>query len=115
MLDLDDVFPAERARVRAALAVQAARSSYRLQTITNPNDPLFERAYAMLDDFFGDKGELEDKDTLRTLLQSKDLWFGEGLCTRYRLVVAYHQDELVALRDCYTEVDPKRRISLIAL
>jgi hypothetical protein len=106
---LSDAFILEREKV------SAASSLYRLETITT-RGPLYDRAYTMLNSFFGPKGELESKDVLGAMIEQPDIWFAEGtLFTRYHLAVAWFGDELVGVRDCYTEIDPARRICLIAL
>src|SRR5262249_30396028 len=104
-----DAFHTERAKVAAAQA------RYRLERVTEPDGALFARAYGMLHEFFGPRGELQNASILRGLVRPPDCRFGDGLHARYHLVVAWHGDELVAVRDCYTEVDPARRLCLIAL
>jgi hypothetical protein len=109
MISSSDAFILEREKVSAASAL------YRLETITT-RGLLYDRAYAMLDSFFGPKGELESKDDLGAMIEQRDIWFAESmLFARYHLVVAWHGDELVGVRDCYTEIDPARRLCLIAL
>jgi hypothetical protein len=106
---ISDAFILEREKVLSANA------QYRLETLTK-QDALFDKAYALLDSFFGSKGELEDKDVLGAMVESRDMWFfDDKLFTRYHLVVAWHKDEIVGVRDCYTEIDPARRLCLIAL
>ena len=109
MISIQDAFSLERDKVSAAKHV------YRLETITQ-RGPLFDRAYALLDSFFGPKGELESKETLGAMVEQRNIWFLEGaLFARYHLVVAWFGDELVGVRDCYTELDPARRLGLVAL
>lgn len=106
---LEDAFPPEREKLSSALSL------YRIEAVTDPDGPLYEAAYQMLDGFFGAKGELEDKEVLRALVRQRDVSFGEDLFTRYHLLLAWHNDQIVGVRDCYTEVDPTRRLCLIAL
>jgi hypothetical protein len=102
LLDANDL-PGD-AKARAALG------RYTLSLVTSPSDPAFEEAYAILNDEFGAKGELETKSAL-------DAYFSKvGETSGYRLVVA--RDEtgaMVAVRDCSVSVDASARLVVVFL
>lgn len=108
-INSNDAFPTERAKVLAAL------SRYRLEPVTDPSSALFEAAYDMLDRFFGARGELEEREVLRGFVRQREMRFGEGLLARYHLIAAWCGRELVGVRDCYSEIDPARRLCLVSL
>jgi hypothetical protein len=93
----------------------AVKERYQLNSL-RAADENFDAAYEMLDSFFGPRGELEEKQVLAKMIEQRDIWFAQDtLFTRYHILTALHQGALVGVRDCYTEIDPKRKICLIAL
>jgi len=72
----------------------------KLHRVESTEDPLFETAYALLDEQFGDANELETREVLEKRLS----WDAEridsmGFAIRYELLVLQVGDEVVAVRD----------------
>lgn len=109
MIDLDDVAPADRAKV------EAAQGRFRVEAVTDPDGPAFDAAYAMLDSFFGARGELEPREGLRGFVRDPALVYGEGVGGHYHLLVAWDGDTLAGVRDCYVDIDQAAGVCLVAL
>lgn len=108
ILDLADVAPADLPKVAAAAGM------YRLECLDSVG-PSFDRAYAMLDGYFGPRGELETKDTLAGFVRAGVLDYGGGMEGHYRMVLAWEGDTLVGVRDCYADIDHDAGVCIMAL
>lgn len=108
LLDLSDVAPGDREKVASAMA------RFRLEAVTETGET-FERAYALLDSYFGPKGELEARDVLGGFVENRGLPYGDGMEGHYRLLVAWDGDELVGVRDLYVDLDLVEGVCLVAL
>lgn len=109
MLDLRDVALLDRPKAESALG------RFRFQVLDDPSSPAFDRAYAMLDGFFGPRGELEERAALARFTAEQLIRYGPGLEGHYRLVAAWEGDELAGVRDCYIDIDVDNRVCVVAL
>jgi hypothetical protein len=109
LVDPADLAPHDRARGLAALG------QVRLEEVRDPHGPAFAACYAMLDGFFGPRGEMEERSALETFVAEPVLHYGDGLDGTYHLVGAWHGDELVGVRDCYVDIDRRAGLSVVAL
>lgn len=109
MLDLADVAALDR--LKAAEAFER----YRLQVLDDPTQPAFDRAYEMLESFFGPRGELEDRSALARFARERIIHYGPGMEGHYRILAAWEGDTLVGVRDCYVDLDIYGRFCVVAL
>ncbi|MSP54613.1 MAG: hypothetical protein EXR69_03265 [Myxococcales bacterium] len=108
LIDLSDVAPGDREKVASAV------ERFRIEAVRETGDT-FERAYALLDSYFGPKGELEARDVLAGFVESRGLPYGDGMEGHYRLLVAWDGDELVGVRDLYVDLDLQEGVCIVAL
>ncbi len=108
VIDLADVAPADLAKVSTAAGM------YRLECLETVG-PSFDRAYALLDSYFGPRGELETWDTLAGFVRAGVLDYGAQMEGHYRMVLAWEGDTLVGVRDCYADLDLDAGVCIMAL
>lgn len=108
-LDLNDVAMADREKVRLALP------RYRLEVVRDPTSPGFLAAWGALDNFFGPRGELEDRTALESFVRDGLLPYDDGMYGHYRLIVAWDGDQFAGVRDCYVDFDPVAQLCVVAL
>lgn len=109
MFDLRDVADLDRAKAASAA------SQFRLQILDDPDSAAFDQAYRMLDEFFGPRGELEDRGALARFARDGCIPYGQRVEGNYRMVAAWDGDTLAGVRDCYVDIDPKAGVCLTAL
>ncbi len=109
LLDAADLTPHDRVKGLATLA------QLRLVELRDPSSAAFEACFAMLDAFFGPRGEMEERAALQRFVAERVIDYGDGLEGTYHLVGAWHGDELVAVRDCYVDLDRRSGFSIVAL
>lgn len=108
-VDLRDVPARDHARV-----VEVA-ARVRIDVVGSSADPAFTAAYDALDGFFGARGEMEDRPTLARLVDAPRLDYRPGLVGHYRLLAAWHGDDLAAARDCWIDLDEETGVCQVAL
>lgn len=109
MVDLEDVSDFDRPKAAAALG------KVRLGMIEDPGSPEFDAAYAMLDGFFGERNEMEERAVLQGFLRDRELRYSDHQRGVYALCGAWAGEQLVGVRDCYVDFDLRRRLCLVAL
>ena len=109
MFEVQDVAELDRAKACAAA------EQFRLEVLTDPDSSAFDRAYRMLDEFFGPRGELEERSALARFAREGMIPYGQRVEGNYRLVAAWDGDVLAGVRDCYIDIDPKVGVCLTAL
>ncbi len=109
LLDPADLAPLDREKGEAALA------RVRLEDIRDPESPAFAAAYALLDGFFGPRGEMEERAAIARFVLDRVIPFAPGLEGHYHLVAAWDGDVLVGVRDCYVDIDHTRGVCVVAL
>lgn len=109
LINLNDLTPSEAPKALVALA------RFRFQVITDPDDPAFHAAYDLLDSFFAPRGELEEREVLAGFVREGRIDYGSDAEGNYRMVAVWEGEQLVAVRDCYIDVDLRNRVSLAAL
>lgn len=107
--DPDDIAPQEREKALSALAM------LRIEEVIDPDGSAFTACYAMLNAFFGPRGEMEDRALLAHLVGERVIRYGDGLEASYHLVGVWSGDELVAARDCYVDLDRGLGFSIVGL
>lgn len=76
--------------------------------------PDVDEAYAVLDAWFGVRGELERRSVIDAWLAAPAGRQHGDVCTRYHLLTARAPDgSLAAVRDCYVSVDAARRLCVV--
>lgn len=109
MLDLTDIPDLDRGKAAATLA------RVRLEDITDPDGASFAAAYALLDGFFGERGELEAREALQGFVRQPVIDYGGGAFGIYHLVAVWDGEELVGVRDCYVDIDRTHGVCMVAL
>ncbi|MFN7143212.1 MAG: hypothetical protein ACK4YP_05505 [Myxococcota bacterium] len=109
LLDLADVAPLDLEKAAGALR------RVRLELVADPDGAAFDRAYTLLDGFFGPRGEMEARAALARFVRERVIPFGPGLEGVYHLVAAWDGDALVGVRDCYVDIDHPRGVCVVAL
>ncbi|MSQ02902.1 MAG: hypothetical protein EXR71_13580 [Myxococcales bacterium] len=108
-LDPADLAPLDQDKARASL------SGLRIEEVRDPGGADFAACYSMLDGFFGPRGEMEDRSALERFVAERLIVYGEALEGTYHLVGIWKNDELVAVRDCYVDLDRRQGFSIVAL
>jgi len=108
-LDLADCAPCERPRVAAAA------QRLRVAEIDDPDAPEFQRAWDLLAAEFLARGELEDAAILAGFLRAGLLEYAPHQSGTYHLIAAWDGDQLVAVRDCYVDIDTRLGVALVSL
>ncbi len=98
-----------------AAKVALAGARFRLERVDDPAGPAFEAAWALLDGFFGPRGELEERGALERFVRERRLSYGPGAEGYYHQVVAWDGDTVVGVRDCYVDIDSISDVCLVAL
>jgi 4-aminobutyrate aminotransferase/(S)-3-amino-2-methylpropionate transaminase len=76
--------------------------------------PAVDEAYAVLDAWFGVRGELERRSVIDAWLAAPGGRVEGAVCTRYHLLTARAPDgSLAAVRDCHVAVDTARRLCVV--
>lgn len=109
LLDPADLAPLDRAK-----GVEALRR-VRIEEVRDPDGAAFDACFAMLDSFFGPRGEMEERRALQRFVADRVLHYGDHLEGTYHLVGAWSGSELVAVRDCYVDLDRAHSVSIVAL
>ncbi len=89
-----------------------AHPELRLEILKDPESPAFSQVYALLEAYFGPRGEVEDRDTLARFLRAEKLVYGPELEGRYLLVGLWANQDLVAARSAYLDLDHGRKVSM---
>lgn len=93
-----------------------AEDRFVLREVTDPDGPDFAATYAILDDYFGPRREIERRDILQGLLADARPFVSDGITVRYRLFGAWTRDgQLAGARDCFVTRDEPGRVVLIFL
>lgn len=90
-------------------------SRLRLEEVRDPRGASFDQCFAMLEAFFGPRGEMEERAALERFVAERVIAYGDGLEGTYHLVGAWAGDELVGVRDCYVDLDRQNGFSIVAL
>lgn len=78
-----------------------------LHTVESPADPFFETAFMLLDDYFGEKGEMETRNVIADRLAWKPTAPFHGYGMLYNLMLLLKDGECVGLRDHTAVVLPE--------
>lgn len=89
-----------------------AHPELRLERVRDPESPAFAEVYALLEEYFGLRGELEDRETLARFLRTEKLVYGPELEGRYLLLGVWEGPKLVAVRSAYLDLDHRRKVSM---
>ena len=77
---------------------------FRIESITSTDHPLFEKIYAELWAEFGEKGEMESRDTLKARFERDPSRIEAGHALNYQMLAVLRRGEFVAARDFSTIV-----------
>lgn len=92
-----------------------AAERFRLEIVEDPDSPAFDQAYRLLDEFFGARGELEERGALAGFTRARAIPYGPTAEGHYRLIVAWDGDVLAGVRDCWVDIDWAEGVCLTAL
>ncbi len=110
LLDPADLAPLDRDKALASLG-----AGLRIAEVRDPDGADFAACYTMLETFFGPRGEMEDRSALQRFVAERLIVYGEALEGTYHLVGVWKDEELVAVRDCYVDLDRTQGFSIVAL